>query len=179
MEMMYHIDNLCPRTDIDMGRCGFTINLYPGFKKAVAASGLDQNKVDTVIKNMHRAWLDGCGYGRMYDPDKTPMQKWEEEKLGKAAKLGPNARPLYGEREIRVTWGEWGLNHITVPGDACGLDISGSSGGGMKPYKGECLYPHNVDSINQAMMLLVVFTFFAGLVIDQIETKEWDKIAKS
>ncbi len=171
MEAMYHIENLCPRTDINMGRCGFCVRLYPGFKAAVAKSGLDQQKVNTVIHDMHRVWLDGCGYVMMYDPDADPRAEWEEKHTGKKAKLGPRAHKLYGEHEIRVSWGEWGPEHITVPGDACGLDI----GGGLKPPGGECLCPHNVDNLSQVVLLLCVFTEFAGYVIMETESKEWKK----
>jgi hypothetical protein len=49
-----------------------------------------------------------------------------------------------------------------VPGDACGLDIDC---GHPAPKDGRVLVPHNVDSRDQAMLLIVVFTWFAGSVI--------------
>src|SRR5487761_180341 len=116
--MFYHITGLCPRTDIDLGRCGFSIQLWPAWRDAVKASGLAQDKINTVILNCHRAWLDGCGFGAMFDPDEDPMAVWEEKHLHKKRKLGPNAHPLYSAHDIRVSWGEWGPDHITIPGNA-------------------------------------------------------------
>ncbi len=163
---MYHITRLCPRTDIDMGRCGFSINLYPAWRQAVEDSKLTQHHIDTAIKNYHRAWLDGCGYDAIFDPDKDPLAEWEERNLGKKSKPGPNARPLYDIHSIRVAWGEWGPEHITVPGNACGLDIDRSS------LTGCSLVPHNIDNFGQVILLLTVFTTFAEHVIDKGEVKD-------
>lgn len=157
MKAIYHINGLCPRTDIDMGRCGFSIDLHPSWRQAVKdCDWLTQKEVLEGIKNMHRAWLDGCGYSAIYDPDNSGVDRIK----GKSP--GPNAHPLYDIHSIRVQWGEWGPEHITVPGDACGLDI-GRSIGGFRD--GMSLHPHNVDSLAQAHLLLVVFLFFADTLI--------------
>src|SRR5580692_10843303 len=93
----------------------FCIYLFPAWKEAVAAwkidgKPVDQAMVDRGVKSMHRAWLDGCGYTAMYDPDAVdPMAAWEAKSLGKPVKLGPNAYPLYGPHAIRVQWGKWGI----------------------------------------------------------------------
>lgn len=114
------------------GDCGFAIDLSPTWPEAVKLANLDQNKVNHAIQTMGRQWLDGCGFA------------WIDTYL------------------IRVQWGEWGPEHITVPGDACGLDLSRSIGG----FKGGMsLTPHNVDNIRQAHLLLVVFTFFANEIV--------------
>lgn len=163
MSQLYHIDNLCPRTDIEMARCGFCIHLWPEWKEATARRALTMEQVNTAVLKMGNVWLDGCGFNQMYDPDKDPMAEWEEKHLGKRPKLGPNARRLYeAGNSLRVQWGEWGPEHITVPGNACGLDIDR---GIMCPPRGKTLVPHNVDSINQAHLLLVVFLWFAGDLI--------------
>lgn len=138
---LYHITNICPRTDIAMGRCGFTIHLFESWREAVKVSQLDQEKVDLLIHNMHRQWLDGCGFE-------------------KTVKRGPEY-PVYSEHSIRVTWGEWGPEHITVPGDACGLDLDR----GLFSRESRRLSPHNVDRLNQVVLLLVVFTTIADCVI--------------
>lgn len=157
MNAIYNIKGLCPRTDIDMGRCGFGIDLHPSWKEAVAACDwLGQPQVNEGIKNMHRAWLDGCGFNSIYDPDNSGFDR------DKNKKPGPNARPLYDVHSIHVRWGEWGPEHITVPGNACGLDIDRGFGGFLG---GMSLVPHNVDSIAQAHLLLVVFTFFAETLV--------------
>ncbi len=105
----------------------------------------------------------------MFDPEESPMDKWENKHLGKARKLGPNAVPLYGEHEIRVSWGTWGIEHITVPGNACGLDIDK---GYHSPRNGRILVPHNIDNFQQVILLLTVFTTLAGHVIHSLELKE-------
>jgi hypothetical protein len=160
--MMYHITGLCPRTDTDLSRCNFSIKLYPAWKEAVVKSKLNQGNIKTYIKNLHRYWLDGCGYGRKYDPDKDPLDDWKEKHLGEAARLGPNAKYLYEEHHIRILWGEWGPEHITVPGDACGLDLTDSI---ASPQDGKVLSPHNIDSMSQVLLLLTIFTDVADHII--------------
>lgn len=59
---------------------------------------------------------------------------------------------------VMMRWGEWGLENIAVPGNACGLDISDDPGA---PLDGKLLLPHNVDSLSQKYLLLIVFTWFA------------------
>lgn len=161
--MMYHVIGFCPRTDIHLGRCGFGIKLYPAWAEAVKSSGITQNNVQTAIKSYHRAWLDGFGYDAIYDPENSGFQKDEKKKPG------PNARPLYDIYSIRVSWGEWGPEHITVPGNACGLDIDSSLG---SPRDGRTLQPHNVDSISQMGLILAIFTTFADHIIGGLEYSE-------
>lgn len=162
--MMYHITNLCPRTDISMGRCGFSIQLFPDWKKAVEKSNLNQKAINDLIEHFGRAWLDGCGYGQMYDPDQSPLDTWKQKETGQMRKLGPNARKLYQPNQIRVQWGEWGPEHITVPGDACGLDISIDGFGCAKD--GASLHPHNIDNMHQIVLILVVFTTIADYLVN-------------
>lgn len=155
MNAIYHIKGLCPRTD--MRNAGFMIDLHPLWPEAVKkCEWLNQSSVNEGIKNMHRAWLDGCGYTALFDPDNYGAT------ADKNKKPGPKARPLYDVHSIHVTWGAWGPEHITIPGDACGLDIDRSIGGFRG---GKSLLPHNVDHIRQAHLLLVVFTFFADTLI--------------
>jgi hypothetical protein len=154
--MYYHIQGLCPTGQ--MSGAGFHIQLWPEWKVLVAESGLTQEKCNTAIENVGRAWLDGCGFNAMYDPDQSPDDRFNKKKMG------PNARPLYEPRTaLRVKWGEWGSEHIDVPGDACGLDLDDRDF--VRPKNGAVLLPHNVDSIKQAHLLLVVFTFFADCII--------------
>jgi hypothetical protein len=149
--MLYHIKGLCPgKTD-----AGFTIELWPRWKEGVAAAGLKQKNIQNLIQTMGRVWLDGCGYTAIFDPDNCGVDKDETKPPG------PKSRPLYGIESIHVQWGEWGPEHITVPGDACGLDIATS----FATYGGRTLYPHNVDTIRQAHLLLIVFTFIADEVV--------------
>lgn len=160
--MLYHIKNLCPRQE--MSGAGFGIDLWPAWKDAVTESKLTQEMINTAITNMHRFWLDGCGFGGVYDPDNSGFDRDETKPPG------PNARPIYGPYDIRISWGEWGPEHISVPGNACGLDIWDSIGG---PRGGKSLGPHNVDSIRQAHLLLVVFTWVAEGFVLNLKQKEY------
>ncbi len=148
---------------MDMGRCGFCIHLWPAWKEATVKRALTPAQVHHAVGKLGNIWLDGCGFNQMFDPDKDPFAEWSERNLGKKAPLGPNARRLYeANNDLRVQWGGWGPEHITVPGNACGLDIDR---GMMCPPGGKTLVPHNVDSIQQAHLLLVVFLWFAGDLI--------------
>lgn len=155
-----------------MSRCNFEILLFQEWKEAWSkyeyspGKIMDQESANEVVQCYHREWLDGCGYDKMTDPDKDPVQEWEERNLGKRTKLGPKAHPLYDAHSIRVQWGEWGLEHITVPGNACGLDISEHGCFGARlGSSSRFLEPHNIDTTSQQVLLLTVFTFFADFVV--------------
>lgn len=164
--MLYHIDGLCPRTDIDMGRCGFMVKLWPAWRDEVAKTDeFDSANILQAVNTLGKAWLDGCGFNAWYDPDKPAENDIK--------KMGPNRRRLYEPRSsIQVRWGEWGPEHITIPGNACGLDIDQGLGA---PRGGRVLLPHNVDSIHQAHLLLVIFTWFAGVIVSNMELREFQK----
>lgn len=139
---MYAIRGLLHRTDLTLGAHGFSIDLAPKFKVAVAASGITQERIDAQIRNCGRSWLDGAGFNRRME----------------------DGSPLYSVHHIRVKWGEWGPEHISVPGNACGLDIERSSFSVL--FKdGVSLHPHNVDSLTQKYLLLVVFGDIAESIL--------------
>lgn len=129
---MYLIRQLCPRTDIKLGNHGFAIELLPMFREHVARSGIDQGKVNCLIEHSGGEWLKACGYSNRYRP-----------------------------REIRVDWGEWGPEHISVPGNACGLDIDRSPFGVFCPGAA-MLTDHNIDCWAQKQLLLLTFTELAA-----------------
>ncbi len=167
--MYYDIVNLCPRVDISMGSHAFAIKLYPGFKDMVAARNLNQKSVNTAIEHMGRCWLDACGYDSIFDPDNCGGDQ------DKNIPPGPNARPLYRPNQgLRVSWGDWGPEHITVPGNACGLDLDDSF---SAPKGGRVLQPHNVDSWSQKQLLLITFCWFAENMSLHLEV-EADKEAR-
>ncbi len=155
--MYYAIQGLCPRNDISMGAHGFSISLHPEWKDLVAKCELSQEKIDRLIEAMGRTWLDACGFNAIYDPDNCGA--WRD----KALPPGPNARPMYSHREIRVSWGEWGAEHITVPGNACGLDIERHSFNSL--LRGPSLTPHNIDCWSQKQLFLIVFCEIANDII--------------
>ena len=151
--MHYDIVGLCPRTDIDMGRHGFCVKLYPEWLELVANRKLTQENANMALTSLGRIWLDACGFNQIFDPDNCGHERDGEKPPG------PNAQQMYKpNQDLRVSWGEWGPEHITVPGNACGLDLSQDLGA---PPGGRTLAPHNVDNLYQKLLLLVVFTWFA------------------
>lgn len=159
-DLFYHISDLCP--DGRMGGAGFAVKLWPSWKRAVADRALTQQDVNHAVESRGRAWLDGCGYDAKFDPDNCGAFR------DGSLPPGPQAGYLYEPgTSIRVSWGEWGPEHITIPGNACGLDLDVCGIGA--PSGGRVLTPHNVDSILQAHLLLVVFLFFADTLVLNIE----------
>ena len=141
--MNYQIVGLCNSVSDKMGCWGFSIRLFPGFKEDVKDSEFTSENIRNAIKNMGRQWLDSCGFDNLseYDGKKEFLYK--------------------PEMDLRISWGEWGPEHISVPGDACGLDIGSGIG---SPPGGRALHPHNIDSMRQTMLILAVFTWIAEMV---------------
>lgn len=138
---MYHIVGWLPERG--MGRAGFNVTLFPMWKEWVAKSGITQDKVQNALKNHARLWLDVHGFNaKIHLEDEGEQYLWDMN-------------------SIRVAWGEWGPESIQVPGDACDLSIDGL----WNCVDGQVLYPHNVDSIRQASLLLTVFLFFAEHIV--------------
>jgi hypothetical protein len=144
---MYHIRSLSPRTDIDIGAHGFQIDLHPSFKDYVARSEIGENNIQWLIKNSGDRWLDACGYYSL-----------TEDGDGKVCRLYKAMSCL------RISWGEWGPEHIDVPGSACGLDIKRNSFGCIFE-DGVSLLPHNIDSWSQKQLLLIIFTEIAESIL--------------
>jgi hypothetical protein len=106
--------------------------------------------------------MSGCGFAiKLYPEFKEMVKKsgYRQENIDSMIeRCAPGWLKDHGYNpeisRIMVGWGEWGTEHIMVPGNACGLD---------KHYNGidhrECLtlLPHNVDSLKQASLILTVF----------------------
>ena len=136
---MYRLQGWFPNGE--MGGAGFGIILTPKWKEAVAHSDINQEKVDNLIRNLGNTIL------------KAHRRDAVEEHMLPCS--------------LRVKWGEWGPEHITVPGNACGLDIDTRCVG---VFPGEAgLMPHNVDSVFQASMILTLFTKIAEI----LEAEQW------
>lgn len=160
---MYSIDGLCP-TGHPLGGYGFSIYLSPQFRDAVAAANVTQEQVDRVIKVYGVEWLQKCGLNHYFDPENCGYDAEEH------AVPSPRTRPSYNGTGLRICWGEWGPEHITVPGNACGLDIDD---GLCNPFNGgKTLQPHNVDSWGQVCCLLIAFTWFAHYVFLEQRVKK-------
>ncbi len=127
---MYLIRHFCHLSDRSMGAHDFAIELHPDFRDRVAKSGITQEIVDSIIQEDGKEWLKAAGYGS----------------------------PLLIEK-LRVKWGEWGPEHITVPGNSCGLDLEKRPSTVFRG--GARLNPHNIDSLAQKYLLTIVFTELA------------------
>lgn len=131
---MYRLNGWFPNGN--MGGAGFCIILTQKWKEAVSNSNINQEKVNNLIQNAGNKILEAHG------------RKTVESQM----------LPCY----LSVKWGEWGPEHITVPGNACGLDIDKHCVG---CYSGEvALTPHNVDSVFQASMILTLFVYLAEVL---------------
>lgn len=138
---MYRITGWFPKAG-QMGGCGFAITLTQAWKEAVAKSELNQEKVDNLIDGYGKGILEGHGM---------------------------NIEDSHVKYYFRISWGEWGTEHITVPGNACGLDIyeDGITWGENEVQ----LAPHNVDTISQASMILTLFLRIAEF----LEAEKWQR----
>lgn len=142
---MYKLQGWCPSQQ--MGGAGFNIILNEKWKEAVSNSAINQDRINNLVDNLGNHILQGHGRDAV------------EEHLIKC--------------RIRVKWGDWGPEHITVPGNACGLDIDKSwiSSGSEEV----ALTPHNIDSVYQASMLLTVFVKIAEI----LEGEVWERNKKN
>lgn len=61
-------------------------------------------------------------------------------------------------RAVKLGFGPWGLEHLTVPGASCGLDLEITN----EPVDGRVLTPHNVDNFRQAHLLQTIFSWWAN-----------------
>lgn len=149
---MYSIDSLCPSGG--MGGYGFCIHLSHAFKEAVAKSGIDQEKANRVIKSFGREWLTHTGMSNHFDIENC-THNWKDNR-----RIPSEDFKDRDYRSIRLSWGKWGPEHISVPGNACGLDID-DGGFGCVFNGGKMLLPHNIDHWGQVNLLLIVFCWFA------------------
>ena len=114
----------------------FYIVLTDKFKESVKKSKLTQHHMDAMIHNLGNSILTGHGYSSV-----------DRDMIGCS---------------LRIKWGQYGPEHISVPGNACGLDIDTHFVGALP---GEvALMPHNVDSLRQASMLLSIFIYIAEIL---------------
>ncbi len=163
---MYSIDGLCPSGN-PLGGYGFSIHLSREFRDAVSVSEITQDGVDSVIKTYGVEWLQKCGLGGYFDPENCGFN------AKRPAIPSERTRPSFAGTGLRVAWGEWGPEHITVPGNACGLDIG--SGFGSPFDNGKSLHPHNIDSWGQVCALLITFTWFANFILIESRCRELNK----
>lgn len=137
---MYHI-LWQPRQG--MNGSGFTIELLPEWKERISKSEITADKAQNMINRFTPLWLENHGYNL------------ELHKYG----------------SIKFIWDDdWGIRSLSVPGNACGLDLGSGMGlvnGGM------ALEPHNIDSLRQSSMLLTIFSQFADYLMMEKKQEEF------
>ena len=149
---MYLIRGYCHRQDEGcLAAHSFQIDLSPAIPDMVARSGIDQAAVNRKIGTCGEYWLDASGYTDPFEYEGKVRRLWEANC-------------------IRVRWGEWGPEHISVPGNACGLDLSDCFGCAFKG--GKSLFPHNLDGPMQKYLLTIVFTEFMEDIVILGRTEE-------
>ena len=137
---MYHITHFAPPPDPGASAWSFSIKLWPQWRDMVTNSKITQEHAQN--------WLNGQG------EDFRIRMGYVEE---------------YYKHQIRIRWGEWGIHNVSVPGNACGLDIDDGFG---SPIDGRILQPHNVDTQQQATLLLMIFLRFAENIVSDWELKQ-------
>ena len=146
--MLYHIKGWGPRRE--MNGAGFSIMLYPEWKELVARQNIDQAKCDHLCReSLGPLWLEQHGY----DGD-------------------------YAKYQLSVRWGEWGPEHIQVPGSAAGLNNDRYCQM-HAPEEGVILTPHNVDTIQQASLCLTVFCWIADYMILEEDLRQREVARKA
>lgn len=123
-----------PRPKSNGDGFGFSIRVFPGWKTLVSRIMIpDHESQKNWMDSVGSELLEGCGYDLK----------------------------VYGRfGAIRLSFGEWGLEHITIPGNGCGLDITSDSC--FCPDGGRVMLSHNVDSMKQAYLLQCIFNWWAN-----------------
>lgn len=115
-----------------------------------------------------RLFPEWRGLVAKYDCDQDKVDYWCRKTMG--PEILKSCGFSYGD--IRIRWGEWGPENISVPGNACGLDLWDDA---CSPAGGKELLSHNVDTMHQAYCLLCVFTWFASAMITEHECRAHDE----
>ena len=136
--LLYHIRY---HPIMGMGGMGFQVQLFPQWKEEIAKLNLTQKEIDY--------WLEETG-----------KHLYKEH--------FPQYESIGGISDYNIMWGEWGPEHITVPGDACGIDKTDSIGI-------ITLNPHNVDSFAQMSLLLTTFCHFADLIVTTMLYRQYQE----
>lgn len=140
-EYHYEVVGFCPRTDIDMGRWAFGIRLSSSYAALLKDVPINQKRFDNLHARCHEVLLavQGRDYLDLFHRSYPHLQFWEDTCL---------------------------LTNISVPGNACGLDMEWGTfnelGKRDREHAVEYL-PHNIDSMAQAVSLLAVWTTWYDL----------------
>jgi len=141
-EYHHEIVGFVPRTDIDMGRWGFGIHLSAKYAALLKSVSINKDRISNLHVQCHQALkaVLGGSYLDLFDRSYPHLQFWDNTCL---------------------------LTNLSVPGNACGLYMEWNSfnnlGNHMPTH--DCIeyYPHNVDSMEQAVGLLAVWTTWYDL----------------
>lgn len=160
--MLYHIQ-WAPRRA--MGGCGFNILLWPAWKDEIAALKLDQQAVDRWRARIGAQLLEEHGF-------RFATQSYRERVTPEMLRDEPERAALL-LHDLRIQWGPWGFENITVPGNACcvGIDRGDPEGVGA-PRDGVILTPHNMDTLEQASLALTCFLWLGDLVQLNVQLRD-------
>lgn len=126
---MYRIYDWLPSKNAIFSGAGFSIVLTKEWQKLFKEKGLSQEELNRIVEVYEKTILEGHNFE--YNKDY------------------PQIGVVYDE--------EWGINRISVPGDACGL-IHAVCEPMWNAREGEReLKSHNMDSVAQASMTLALF----------------------
>jgi len=96
--------------------------------------------------------------------------EYDEEKIQERARLiiKKAGFEIYEYMKF-LRFGEWGLMHFDVPGNACGLDFDYHGGDALR--NGASFLPHNVDNARQQSALMAIWLMWAHFVEGEIWKK--------
>lgn len=142
---------------------GFQIRVWPAWREVVAAYSPTPGAQRAWLHHVGNDLLDACGYGEPFQS----FQSVAEELMGitPSSLIPAPTERLYDATRGAITfqWGAWGLEHITIPGNGCGLDIDETVA--LKPDGGVVLLTHNVDTMQQSYLLQCIYGWFAHTML--------------
>lgn len=140
----YELMGFYPRTDISLGAWGFGVRLDAKFAAEVKKHKIAPN-IHDKMQEMGKELVSTIFRG-------SEQRKW--------------IRPPYNFWDDTCL-----LTNVTVPGDACGLDMDHSDFIGLSrlgeyssPYDSVTYGPHNVDNMMQATALLAAWCRWYDMV---------------
>ncbi len=161
MSQLYEIVHGIPRLGGDCG-FGFQIRVWPRWKEVVRGRTPSRDHQQNWLETVGNDLLDACGYGAPFNLHQDLCKEWlglESEPTHDNDGPAPVERLYDASRgAIVLSWGDWGLEHISVPGNGCGLDIDYN--GCTAPKGGVVLLPHHVDSMQQAYLSQSIYGWF-------------------
>jgi len=141
---------------------GFMVYLFSDWKRAVSLSGITQETINDFI--LHSGLIQLI----LHFPHVGKDWPWYKgNKLAKPIEsFSAEEKLLVITKDLDITWGEWGPERISVPGNGwCGIYLDHSK---VKDDSA-ALVPHNVGSLEQFSLLMYIFLEFADKLQSTLE----------